>query len=298
MSSIRSAASAALLLLTLSWRADAQSTNSSCINTDFLSPNATGSLTVAGFQPPELGTNSTFTLSTAVTSKSNPQTSPPTAQMLQTFFLTTTPFVDLSAPNIPLTGCVIALSESGNPSSTGTGQNGCQGVLASACQQAIVEQVNNQSLANSGSGPSTNASCEIFLQVVPQECRNAGNAWSILGVSDSLGNPPSGGPSCPSLGAGTPSTSPALLTSSAPFTPSSSNSTYDTWLKQATPVILTAWLKNGSGSSAWADTRVVCLSAGNVAAGSRVPSAAGRSTSRATGSVILGMVGAVAWGLL
>lgn len=116
---------------------------------------------------------------------------------------------------------------------------------------------------------------------------------------DSLGNPPQGGPSCPSLGAGTSSTSPALLTSSAPFTPSSSNATYDTWLKQATPIILTAWLKNGSGPEAWADTRVVCLSPGNVVAGSRVPSAARRSISGAMGIAIWGLVGAViTWGML
>jgi len=187
MSSIRSAASGApLFLLTFSFprATHAQAANSSsCTNTDFLSYNATGSITFAGFQPPELGTNSTWTLSTAVVEKPNPAFSPPTAQMLQTFFLTTTPFVDLSAPELPLTGCVIALAASGNPSSSGSAQNGCAGVLASSCQQAIIEQVNNQSLANSGSGPSTNATCEAFLSTVPQACQDAGNAWKIIGVS-------------------------------------------------------------------------------------------------------------------
>lgn len=185
MPSLHSAASAAFLLFALSRPTQAQSTNSSstCGNPAFLHPNGTGSITVQGFQPPALGVNSTWTVSTAVVSTLNSLGSPPSAQIQQTFYLDTTPFVDLSAPDLPLTGCVIALSESGNPSSSGSSQNGCAGVLASSCRQAIIDTVNNQSLANSGSGPSTNMSCAAFLQTVPQECQNNGNTWNIIGVS-------------------------------------------------------------------------------------------------------------------
>jgi hypothetical protein len=40
-------------------------------------------------------------------------------------------------------------------------------------------------------------------------------------------------------------------------------------------VIITAWLKNGSGPESWADTRIVCVQAGDVVKGSVVPNGAG-----------------------
>ena len=58
--------------------------------------------------------------------------------------------------------------------------------------------------------------------------------------------------------------------------PTSSNSTYDDWVKQGTPVILSAWLKNGTTAGPWANTALVCVTANQVVTGSRVPSAGGR----------------------
>lgn len=188
MSSIQVAARAAFLYSIYLAPIYAQQ-DPACTDPDFSSYNATGSVTFDGFQPPELGINSTWTISTAIVDKPDPSTN--TAVMLQTFWLDSTPFVDLSSTDMPLTGCVIALAESGNPASSDpTGDNTCSGVLASSCQQAIIDQVNNVSLSNSGNGPSNNVTCADYLSIVPDECSSSNDAWSILSVSGMCLNAP------------------------------------------------------------------------------------------------------------
>ncbi|MCJ1405260.1 hypothetical protein MMC11_008487 [Xylographa trunciseda] len=288
-------AAASLFLLTLP-PALAQA----CLNTDFLAPNATGAVELAGFQPPEIGVNSTYTISTALVAQSFPANN--SGIILQTFFLTSTPFIDLSAPSLPLTGCVLALAEGGSPKSTnadGVGQGTCAGVLSTDCQNALVEQVNNASLANSGMGPSTMAMCAAYLETMPAEC--SGNAFSVVAVAAPLGNAPSlsssNCPGYPSLGNGSATQASLIETESAPYSPASNTATYDTWVKQATPLVITAWLKNGTGPEGWSDTRLVCSTPDNVAKGSRVVSGSGRTAGRwgGWGVVVLGVVG---WGLL
>ncbi|MCJ1390076.1 hypothetical protein MMC18_002934 [Xylographa bjoerkii] len=269
-----------------------------CLDTAFLTPNATGSLTLAGFQPPEIGLNSTYTLSTALVAQSFPGNN--SGVILQTFYLTSAPFIDLSAPSLPLTGCVLALEEAGSPKSTdvdGEGQGTCAGVLSTDCQNALVDQVNNASLVNSGMGPSTMAMCAEYLATMPAEC--SGDTFSVVAVAAPLGNAPSLSisdcPGYPSIGNGSATQASLIETESAPYTPASNTATYDTWVKQATPLIITAWLKNGTGPEAWSDTRLVCSTPDDVVKGSRVVSGSGRTVGRwgGWGVVVLGMVG---WG--
>ncbi|MCJ1431931.1 hypothetical protein MMC27_001287 [Xylographa pallens] len=265
-----------------------------------LRPNATGALPLAGFQPPELGLNSTYTLSTALATQSFANNS---GLILQTFSLASTPFVDLTAASLPLTGCVLALSVPGSPASSsalGEGQGTCAGVLSAECQAALVAQANNASLANSGTGPSSVAACAEVLAAMPVQC--GGEALSVVAVAAPFGNGPSLSesdcPDDPSVGNG--STTPAALieTQSAPYSPASDTATYDIWVKQATPLILTAWLKNGTGPEGWADTRLVCSTPDEVVKGSQVVSGGGRTVGRwgGWGVVLLGV--GVGWGAL
>ncbi|MCJ1377731.1 hypothetical protein MMC17_000827 [Xylographa soralifera] len=273
-----------------------------CLNTAFLAPNATGALPLAGFQPPEIGLNSTYTLSTALVAQAFPANN--SGVILQTFFLTSTPFVDLSAPSLPLTGCVLALAEAGSPRSTdadGVGPGTCAGVLSADCQTALVEQVNNASLANSGSGPSTMAVCAEYLATMPAQC---GDALSIVAVAAPLGNAPAlSNSNCldyPSLGNGSATQASLIETESAPYSPASDTATYDVWVKQATPLVITAWLKNGTGPESWADTRLVCSTPDEVAKGSQVVSGCGRTVGAWGGKgvvvVVLGIM--LGWGVL
>ncbi|MCJ1476656.1 hypothetical protein MMC13_005324 [Lambiella insularis] len=263
----------------------------SCLNPTFLSPNATGTLLLAGFQPPELGVNSTWTLSTALASASSPGNN--SGLVAQTFWLTSAPFVDLSSAATPLTGCVLALAAAGNPrysSPAADGQASCAGVLAPACQQALLDSADNASLANSGSGPATQGACEAFLAAMPEECD--ADAVSVLAVSDVLGNQSPLAASCPdypSLGAGSATQAPLIDVVSAPYSPAGSVATYDTWVGRATPLLITAWLKNGTGPEVWSDTRLVCVTAGDVLVGSRVPSGAGRVEMGARRGWIVGL---------
>jgi hypothetical protein len=54
---------------------------------------------------------------------------------------------------------------------------------------------------------------------------------------------------------------------------------YDRFVSQATPVILTVWMKNGSTGLAgpWADTRLACVTANKIQGGSK--NAAGATVS-------------------
>ncbi|MCJ1414641.1 hypothetical protein MMC32_000968 [Xylographa parallela] len=263
-------------------------------------PNATGALPLAGFQPPELGLNSTYTLSTALATQSFANNS---GLILQTFSLASIPFVDLSAPSLPLTGCVLALAVPGSPGSSdrdGTGQDTCAGVLSTECAAALVAQANNASLANSGTGPSSVAMCALVLAQLPVEC--GGEALSVVGVAAPFGNPPSLSesdcPDYPAAGNGSAAQAALLETQSAPYSPASDTATYDIWVKQATPLLLTAWLKNGTGPEGWADTRLVCSTPDEVVAGSRVVSGGGRTVGRwgGWGVVLLGV--GLGWGAL
>jgi hypothetical protein len=63
----------------------------------------------------------------------------------------------------------------------------------------------------------------------------------------------------------------ALLTLQSSSSAPGNFTTYDAWSKQATPVILTAFNKNVTTKSpTWADTKLLCLTASNVTAGSRI----------------------------
>ncbi|MCJ1315186.1 hypothetical protein MMC15_000502 [Xylographa vitiligo] len=266
-----------------------------------LPPNATGSLSLAGFQPPELGLNTTYTLSTTLATQSFPPNNSGLVQ--QAFYLTASPFVDLSAVTLPLTGCVLALAVAGSPSSTdaqAAGQGTCAGVLSDECQAALVAQANNASLANSGSGPSTAAGCAEYLTEMPMQC--GGEALTVVAVAAPFGNgPPPASSACPaSASAGNGSAMQAALieTASAPYSPATDTATYDIWVKQATPLVLTAWLKNGTGPEGWADTRLVCSTPDVVVRGSRVVSGGGRTVGRwgRWGAVLVGV--GLGWGAL
>ncbi|MCJ1283818.1 hypothetical protein MMC26_003149 [Xylographa opegraphella] len=265
-----------------------------CLDPAFLHQNATGSLSLAGFQPPELGLNSTYTLSTALAAQSFANNS---GVVLQAFYLTATPFLDLSASTLPLAGCVLALSIAGSPSSTdpqAQGPGSCTGVLSAECQTALVAQVNNASLVNSGMGPSTVATCAESLATMPTEC--GGEAISVVAVAAPLGNPASIStsdcPDYPSVGNGSATQTSLLETQSAPYSPASDTATYDIWVHQATSLVLTAWLKNGSGPEGWADTRLVCSTPDEVVKGSRGVSGCGRTAGHpgGWGALLFGVV--------
>ena len=84
----------------------------------------------------------------------------------------------------------------------------------------------------------------------------------------------------------------ALLTIQSSPLALSNFTTYDTWAKQATPVILTAFNKNVTTESPrWADTKLLCLTASNVTTGSRIPTsdATSRPVNAQTALLIVGL---------
>src|SRR6266536_1528636 len=48
---------------------------------------------------------------------------------------------------------------------------------------------------------------------------------------------------------------------------------YNSFTKRANPLLLAVWSKNGTGRDAWADTRLVCPSANQIAPGSKASAA-------------------------
>jgi hypothetical protein len=168
---------APLLLHSIPALADSQ-----CAYQSLSTYNATGSTPFDGLQPPELGVNATWTLNTAVLEDNTP----PTASMHQTFYITTSPFINLTSTSVPLTGCAFALQMAGTPSSNAAGT--CDGVLTSSCQQALITQFTDLSFGNSGSGPSTNETCSQFLNNIttPSECSSSNEIWSYASSSGSF----------------------------------------------------------------------------------------------------------------
>lgn len=184
---------ALLQLLTLLSRAVAQhhnhgntnGNNSNCYDPDFQTYNATGSITIQGFQPP-FATNlfgplptGSWTINTAIKDFRNYTTN--TTYTEQTFWIDTNPFVNLSSSELAYAGCALILYP--NPASTtiivpGTDESGCQSVFDSDCYNAIVTAVNN---TGNFTGHRRHADCSNFFtsQNFPSECQGQ---WSFEGI--------------------------------------------------------------------------------------------------------------------
>ena len=68
--------------------------------------------------------------------------------------------------------------------------------------------------------------------------------------------------------------------SSVYTSPVSNFTTYDTFVKQATPLVLLAFTKNITDQTPrWGTSSLVCLTANHVASGSRIPASSGASQS-------------------
>lgn len=86
----------------------------------------------------------------------------------------------------------------------------------------------------------------------------------------------------------------ALLTIQSSSSALSNFTAYDTWAKQATLVILTAFNKNVTTEPPrWADTKLLCLTASNITTGSRIPTsdATSRPVNTQTALLIVGLGG-------
>lgn len=326
---------AATMLLLTSNIAQAQGATSSCVDTDFDTVNATGSVQVAGFQPfisrPPVQ-NSTWTISTAI--KEVQSFDANSSVIEQTFWLDTDPLGTTSATDLPYSGCAILLTGFSSPrTSTGTNDsNTCDGVFDTACYNAILIAVSIFELENSVSSIAN--VCQTILATPPSQCN--GYAWSgvfstrkvfpapvqtlsfhsltptaihanvPLPPPEPFGNPDffdNGNTSCsPSIFNGSATHGAIVGQESSLSSPLTNYTTYDAWVRRATPLILTAFTKNITKQTPrWADTRLVCLTAKDVTSGSRVPVSNGGRNSGGRREMVLavGVSGlAAAMGLL
>jgi hypothetical protein len=252
-----------LALTTLTSLTHADSENY-CNNSEFQTYNATGSIYLPGFQPPGatnlLGAppTGTWTISTAIKQHLNYTAN--TSHVDHTFWLDTNPFVNLSSSDLPYIGCALLLYP--NPASTtiivpGTDENGCQGVFDSDCYNAIIAAVNN---TGNCTGHHQHLDCGNYFNGdnFPTECQGK---WTFKGMgfrsmilllpihsndidrfSDAFGHDSylDGCASSVSVGNGN-ATIGSISDARSETTHNMTNfTTYDRFVSQSTPVILTA----------------------------------------------------------
>jgi hypothetical protein len=182
----KQSATALLALCTLLRLASAASKGRACSDSQFQTFNATGSVSIQGFQPPSTSTTlgpaspGNWTISTAIKDHRNYTTN--TSYVSQTFWLDTNPFVNLSSSQLPYDGCALVLYP--NPASTaivapGTDESGCQGVFDPVCYKALVAAVNATS--NSTGHLREHGDCNSLVEkTFPSECKGQ---WSFKRMS-------------------------------------------------------------------------------------------------------------------
>jgi hypothetical protein len=154
-----------------------------CYDRQFQTFNATGSVSIPGFQQPGISSllgplpSGTWTISSAIKDHRNYTTN--TSYVSQTFWIDTNPFVNLSSSDLPYDGCALVLYP--DPANTtiavpGTNENGCQGVFDSTCYNALIAAVNSTS-NSSGYHPRERGDCINLLEKnFPTECKGQ---WSF-----------------------------------------------------------------------------------------------------------------------
>jgi len=155
-----------------------------CYDSEFQTYNATGNISIPGFQSP--GTSNmlgplptgTWTISTAIKDHRNYTTN--SSYVDQTFWLDTNPFVNLSSSDLSYSGCALVLYP--DPASTtivvpGTDESGCQGVFDSDCYNALIAAVNGTG-NSTGRHPREHGDCSLYLETFPTECEGQ---WSFKG---------------------------------------------------------------------------------------------------------------------
>jgi len=155
-----------------------------CYDSQFQTYNATGNISIPGFQPPRASNmlgplpTGTWTISTAIKDHRNYTTN--SSHVDQTFWLNTNPFVNLSSSDLPYAGCALVLYP--DPASTtiivpGTDESGCQGVFDSYCYNALIAAVNGTGNSTSRH-PREHGDCSLYLETFPAECKGQ---WSFKG---------------------------------------------------------------------------------------------------------------------
>lgn len=145
--------------------------------------NATGSISIPGFQPfiNTAGlTNSTWVLSTALNQRRNEQSN--SYVIDQSFHLSSVPRIDDLPDALPYTGCAILLKGFAKPLKEKTGgmnsTDSCEGVLESACEDAIISTINSQLLE--GAATRTNI-CQNIIAKPPEQCKKT--IWTAVAAT-------------------------------------------------------------------------------------------------------------------
>jgi len=109
---------------------------------DVPSANNTGSVTIPGFVYPGMSPNN-WTLSLGVVLKNESIESKEQQMIEKTLWMGTNPAENLSSPDLAFGGCAILYSSSNrdkSTASTGSGNQSCNGVLDSACQEYLLSE--------------------------------------------------------------------------------------------------------------------------------------------------------------
>ncbi|KAL3419448.1 hypothetical protein PVAG01_09670 [Phlyctema vagabunda] len=256
--------------------------NSTCNDSSSYMPfyNASGSASTPGFRVNESYPATTWTWTRYVADVPD---GPGTNNVHQTLGLQTSPLQNLSdAASLPYTGCLIALVGL-SALENGTDDGTCTSVIGSDCVREIISVVNASAAGLSGAetGSSDSVSCPSLLDGLSSGCSNL---WTATNNNQFLPNNFTNlsDPDCsnPVNKGNSNSTSGAFFgwgdsesTARGDFT------VYDNVISTSTPIIVTTWLKATSNvtdipstvvtNSGWADTKLICLPANVIEAGSR-----------------------------
>ena len=280
-----------------------------CVSTEHTAANATGSLEIAGFQPfidTHIVQNSTWTISTGINQIEDLNSN--SYYVEQHFWLDTQPVINTSPADLPYTGCALLLTGFSSPRiSTGTNSsNSCNGVFDTDCYNAIVGTVDTF-LLESIPG-SIEDVCQLLLVTPPSQCKNY--AWTtttatrksqnlsmrkVIGTDPEILLEPFGNPSFSNGGNSSCTgnvfngTEDLIFQTSETTSPLSNYTTYDSWVKQATPLFLAAFTKNVTDQTPrWGATNLLCLTANDVNSGSRIPTTSGVVRNVVVGKMVMG----------
>jgi hypothetical protein len=275
-----------------------------CGNTIFNTVNATGSVQFPGFefrQSEPTIENNTWRISTAVTESLSTTTN--TTETQQDFWLNTNPPVTSNLTDLPYWGCVFLLQGfKQEPISNGTNDSSsCNGVFDSDCYNTITSVATSSAWKFNTNVASIAPVCRDIGQAItspiPSQCKNspwssfiqAGKSLAAMFTSVmALVVPPehllmrtkvpfgdigsTSGTCNNKVFNGSATQAPILSLDSDISTPGNFTD-YDTWVRRASPILMTVFKKTfvGDQSPRWADSRLVCLTAKSITAGSRVP---------------------------
>ncbi|CZR52856.1 uncharacterized protein PAC_02733 [Phialocephala subalpina] len=263
-------------------------------NPFYASANATGSLSMPGFQVNSSYPASNWTWSAYVGTQYDEASN--VTSIATGFGLKTSPIQNLEDPNIPYTGCVSSFNLSPQAEANSIHDSGdCVATFGSACLAEILSAANSSAQANSGTSN--------------YECGNVLSTISALGISLTSacnGLFYGGSSSGLTVNSSAPSVSPCNYTN--PGNSNATNRAFFSWIESEkgkdnftiydrdleTPWVLlvSAWGSKGHGAllgqAGWADTRLLCIPRNQtISEGSRntfVELGSGTSTSTASGT--------------